>query len=100
MCNKKSESKDGISENVPVFKSQVNDFHSVRGFQTILVSSTVTKKKYGHPLLIARAAIAAMNNLPYIRTGDPQSLDRFAGGLNGLILGLIGAGLNQEITAL
>ena len=49
------------------------------------------KRKYGHPLLIAKANLAG--NLPYIRSRDVQSLEKFTGCLSDVISSLTRAGL-------
>ena len=57
------------------------------------------KRKYGHPILIAKANLAAIGNLPYVRSGDVQSLEKFTGSLNDVISSLTRAGLDKEISS-
>ena len=57
------------------------------------------KRKYGHPLVIAKANLAAIGNLPYVRSGDVQSLEKFTGCLSDVISSLTRAGLDKEISS-
>lgn len=58
------------------------------------------KQNYGHPLLITRANLAAIGNLPYVRVGDIQSLERFAGCLSDVVSSLTRAALDKEFSSL